>query len=75
MRYQHVVSDYPLSKIIEPYLINNNLYLKERIVENKILPISVVFPAQTLDKASWIFFSVFVSKAEVASSNKTKTGV
>ena len=71
MRYQHVVSDYPLSKIIEPY----NLYLKEKIVENKILPISVVFPAQTLDKASWIFFSVFVSKAEVASSNKTKTGV
>ena len=52
-----------------------NLYWKERIVENKILPISVVFPAQTLDKASWIFFSVFVSKAEVASSNKTKTGV
>ena len=67
MRYRQVVSYYPLSKII--YLKKKNRRKK------KILPISVVFPAQTLDKASWIFFSVFVSRAEVASSNKTKTGV
>ena len=70
MRYRQVVSDYPLSKII-----GLSLYIKETIVKKNILPISVVFPAQTLDKASWIFFSVFVSRAEVASSNKTKTGV
>ena len=53
------------------YRKDNELFIKKKFQ----VPISVVFSAQTSDKASCIFFSVFVSRADVASSNSTSTGV
>ena len=56
----------------------NYLIVKEIIYicyKHSLLPMSVVFPAQTFDKDSCIFFSVFESKADVASSSSTRTGV